>query len=279
MGVSVFGHRGACGYLPENTMASFELAFELGSDAIEFDVVMTKDAVPVILHDNELSHTTDIASHPELAQKVEELTLGQLSRLRVVERYPEGRPQSHLHSGKYPIPTLGQVLNNPAFDGRHLIIELKYGAHFGALGLDLIAATKRELETSNWQARGMKITIECFEFGVLRDAKKRIGGNIDYVFLSAPDMLPEGRTELDDDLLEEIASEFDGLSVAIEMLWQNNLVQRAKALGVTLYAYTARVETAQGDVESWFEKLAKSGVDGIFADQPDVMLKTVAALA
>ena len=43
--MQVFGHRGACGYLPENTMESFELAFELGSDAIEFDVVMTKDGL------------------------------------------------------------------------------------------------------------------------------------------------------------------------------------------------------------------------------------------
>ena len=39
----VFGHRGACGYLPENTIESMELAFDQGADAVEFDVVFTKD--------------------------------------------------------------------------------------------------------------------------------------------------------------------------------------------------------------------------------------------
>ncbi|MEN9872211.1 MAG: hypothetical protein RL450_146, partial [Actinomycetota bacterium] len=49
----------------------------------------------------------------------------------------------------------------------------------------------------------------------------------------------------------------------------------AKALGLIVFAYTARVETAQGDVDSWFKSLASTGVDGIFADQPDVLLKSV----
>ena len=89
MGVGVFGHRGACGYLPENTIPSFELAFELGSDAIEFDVVLTKDAVPVILHDLDLTKTTNVASHPNLATSVYELTFKELKPLRVVERYPD----------------------------------------------------------------------------------------------------------------------------------------------------------------------------------------------
>lgn len=279
MGVAVFGHRGACGYLPENTMPSFELAFELGSDAIEFDVVITRDGYPVILHDADLIKTTNVLEHPDLPTQVAEITLADLGNLRVVERYPQSRTQSHLHSGKYHIPTLQEVVNNPAFDGKHLIIELKYGADFLARGLDLIAAVQGVLAESNWQQRGLKLTIECFEFGILRKAKAVIGCGIDYVFLSAPDMLPEGRTQLDDDLLEEIAREFDGVSVALEMVFQNELVRRAKQLGLTLYCYTARVETAQGEVATWFEKLARSGVDGIFADQPDVLRKTVATLA
>ncbi|MEY3163590.1 MAG: hypothetical protein RI887_414 [Actinomycetota bacterium] len=70
MGVAleVFGHRGACGYLPENTMESFELAFELGCSAIEFDVVLTKDLVPVIRHDRDFSLTTDISATLKIGQ-------------------------------------------------------------------------------------------------------------------------------------------------------------------------------------------------------------------
>lgn len=279
MGVSVFGHRGACGYMPENTMPSFELAFELGADAIEFDVVLTRDHVPVILHDLDLTHTTNVLDFPELATNVNELTYEQLKMLRTKERYPEGRVESAKHDGQYQIPTLDEVLANPKFDSKHLIIELKHGKPQLAAGLDVVGAVKNQLASCQWRERGIKITIECFEYGILREAKKQIAGEIDYVFLSAPDMLPEGRTSLEDDLLDEIAGDFEGLSVAIPMLFEGELVTRAKARGLIMFAYTARTETAQGDVESWFKKLATSGVDGLFADQPDVLIKTVASLS
>lgn len=278
MGVGVFGHRGACGYLPENTMPSFELAFELGSDAIEFDVVLTKDAVPVILHDLDLTKTTNVASHPNLATSVYELTFQELKQLRVVERYPEHRVESAKFSGQFEIPTLRELLSNPAFDGKHLILELKDGKELLTKGLDLVAAVAQELAASNWQERGMKLTVESFEFSILKNAKTAFGGEIDFVFLSAPETLPTGRASLEDDLLSEIASEFDGVSVAIEMLWDNDFVSRAKGLGLTVFTYTARVETAQGEVESWFERLVLSGVDGIFADQPDRLIQTVGRL-
>lgn len=265
----VFGHRGACGYLPENTMASFELAFELGSDAIEFDVVMTADAVPVILHDDDLRKTTTYEGDDFL---VSNWSLTELRELRVNERYPQ-RTQSASHDGRYPIPTLAEVLANRSFDGRHLIIEVKYGKQFQAVGLDIVAAVAKELEQSNYLSRGIKITIECFEFDILRQLRDSVQGP-DFVFLSAPDTLPEGHFDLNEELLGEIAQEFDGVSVALSML-TSDFVARAKALGLMVFAYTARVETAQGDVDSWFKSLASTGVDGIFADQPDVLLKSV----
>ena len=278
MGVGVFGHRGACGYLPENTMPSLELGFELGSDAIEFDVVLTKDSVPVILHDLELTKTTNVASYPELPTSVYELTLKQLKLLRVMERYPEQRIESAKRSGQFEVPTLNELLANPAFNGKHLILELKDGKQLLTKGLDLVSAVAQELAASNWQERGIRLTVESFEFSILKTAMSAFGPGIDFVFLSAPGTLPAGRTTLEDDLLAEIASQFEGVSVAIEMLWENDFVARAKALGLTVFTYTARVETAQGEVESWFEKLVLSGVDGIFADQPDRLVQTVSRL-
>lgn len=278
MGVGVFGHRGACGYLPENTMPSFELAFEMGSDAIEFDVVLTKDSVPVILHDIDLTKTTNVASHPQFSTSVDQLTFQELKQLRVMERYPDRRLESAKHSGEFEIPSLRELLANSAFDGKHLILELKDGKHLLASGLDLVAAVAQELATANWQERGIKLTVESFEFSILENAKSAFGADIDFVFLSAPETLPAGRESLDDDLLGEIASQFDGVSIAIEMLWKNDCVAKAKALGLTVFTYTARVETAQGEVESWFEKLVLSGVDGIFADQPDRLMQTVSRL-
>lgn len=279
MGVSVFGHRGACGYLPENTMPSFELAFELGADAIEFDVVLTKDSIPVILHDVDLTRTTNVANYPELATEVDALTFAEIKQLRAIERYPEGRIESAKHSGEFEIPSLEELLANPVFDGKHLILELKDGKRFLEKGLNLVDSVAKVLAKSNWRTHGIKLTIESFEFSILRSAKAAFGPGIDFVFLSAPETLPSGKAFLKDDLLEEIAAEFDGVSVAIEMLWEGELVSRAKALGLKVFAYTARVETAKGDVEAWFEKLVQSGVDGIFADQPDRLIKTVTRLS
>ena len=279
MGVvlEVFGHRGACGYLPENTMESFELAFELGCSAIEFDVVLTKDLVPVIRHDRDFSLTTDIDSRQLPSVIVDELNLTDLEPVRATERY-ENRAESVKHNGKYNIPTLEQTLNNPKFDGKHLIIELKYGKYYREAGMDLIGAVKQVIDNCRAVERKLKLTIEAFEFSVLREAKKRIGAGVTYVFLSAPDMLPVGFEKLTDELLDEIAANFDGLSVHYSMVLGSDLVPRTKARGLTMFTYTARIETAEGEVMDWFEKLARTGVDGIFCDQPDLMIDVVRSL-
>jgi glycerophosphoryl diester phosphodiesterase len=271
--VLVFGHRGACGYLPENTMESLELAFDLGDDAIEFDVVMTKDGVPVICHDRQLNLVTNISEKAFLSQKVDELNLADINQLRAIERYPEGRPESHEHSGEFGIPTLDQVLINPAFDQKHLIIELKYGDVFLESGLDVASATATAIANSNAFDRGIKITVESFEFETLLRAKNLIGARADYVFLVAPDTLPAGESEVSDEYLAKIRAAFDGLSVAIPMVLQSDLVSRTKALGMPIFAYTARIETAEGDVRGWLERLIATGVDAIFADQPDELIK------
>ena len=279
MGVvlEVFGHRGACGYLPENTMESFELAFELGCSAIEFDVVLTKDLVPVIRHDRDFSLTTDIASRQLPSVIVDELNLADLEPVRATERY-ENRAESVKHNGKYKIPTLEQLLNNPKFDGKHLIIELKYGKHYREAEMDLIGAVKQVIDNCRVVERKLRLTIEAFEFSVLREAKERIGAGVTYVFLSAQDMLPVGFEKLTDELLDEIAANFDGLSVHYSMVLGSDLVERTKARGLTMFTYTARIETAEGEVMDWFEKLARTGVDGIFCDQPDLMIDVVRSL-
>src|SRR5690349_24766663 len=55
----IVGHRGAMGYAPENTFASYERALVLGADAIECDVHLSADGVPIVIHDHTLDRTTD----------------------------------------------------------------------------------------------------------------------------------------------------------------------------------------------------------------------------
>jgi glycerophosphoryl diester phosphodiesterase len=101
-GFVVTGHRGAMALESENTIASFELARELGADEIEFDVRLTADGIAVVHHDEHLGRVVD-GSGP-----VSEHTWQQLSRLRV--------------HGRHAIPLLDEVL---ALDGVAFQLELK----------------------------------------------------------------------------------------------------------------------------------------------------------
>src|SRR5262245_55540739 len=93
----VIGHRGASGYRPEHTLASYELAIQQCADYIEPDLVSTKDGVLVARHENFINETTDVASHPEFASRkttktidgvtltgwfTEDFTLAELKTLR-----------------------------------------------------------------------------------------------------------------------------------------------------------------------------------------------------
>ncbi|MGQ0719918.1 MAG: glycerophosphodiester phosphodiesterase [Pseudonocardiales bacterium] len=124
-GPIVIGHRGACGYRPEHTLASYELAARLGADFIEPDLVVTSDGVLVCRHEPEIGGTTDVADHPEFASRkatktldgvavegwfAEDFTLAELKTLRAVERIPQLRQHNTLYNGRYEIPTFQEVL-------------------------------------------------------------------------------------------------------------------------------------------------------------------------
>ena len=110
----MIGHRGASGYRPEHTLASYELAARMGADDIEPDIVSTAYGVLVARHENEISGTTDVADRPEFADRrrtktvdgveltgwfTEDFTLEELRTLRAVERLPEVREETPSTTG------------------------------------------------------------------------------------------------------------------------------------------------------------------------------------
>src|SRR4051812_48909021 len=124
MDAIVIGHRGACGYRPEHTEGSYELAAHLGADFLEPDLVSTRDGVLVARHENEISGTTDVADHPEFADRrttkviggkavtgwfTEDFTLAELKTLRARERIPDLRPANTAYDGRFAIPTFAEV--------------------------------------------------------------------------------------------------------------------------------------------------------------------------
>lgn len=121
----VIAHRGASGHRPEHTLAAYELAYRLGADAVELDLVATRDGVVVCRHDVELSRTTDVTDRPEFAHLrrtrvvdarpitgwfVTDFTWDQLTQLRARERWPRKRASSAAHDGQHGIPRLEDVL-------------------------------------------------------------------------------------------------------------------------------------------------------------------------
>ena len=121
----VLGHRGAAGYRPEHTLASYELAARMGADYIEPDLVTTKDHVLVTRHEPEIGGTTDVASRPEFAGRrktvlldgvsvtgwfVSDFTLAELKTLRAVERLPAVRQRNTLYNGLFEVPTFEEML-------------------------------------------------------------------------------------------------------------------------------------------------------------------------
>ncbi|MGQ0799471.1 MAG: glycerophosphodiester phosphodiesterase family protein [Pseudomarimonas sp.] len=124
--VIVIAHRGASGERPEHTLAAYRLAIEQGADFIEPDLVPTRDGVLIARHENELSGTTDVAAHPEFADRhthkcidgepvdgwfSEDFTLAEIKTLRARERIPQLRPRNTQYDGQESIPTLAEILD------------------------------------------------------------------------------------------------------------------------------------------------------------------------
>ncbi|MBD2139213.1 glycerophosphodiester phosphodiesterase [Anabaena sp. FACHB-1237] len=189
----IIGHRGASGYLPEHTLASYELAINLGVDYIEPDIVMSKDGILIARHENEISETTNIAEKPEFAHLkttkiidgeikigwfTEDLTLAELKTLKAKERIPDLRPQSAKYDDHFPICTLPEIINLVASKNQELgkidknigiCIEVKHPSYFASIGLSLLEPLLTTL--SNIKNTHLPIIIECFEMSFLQSLK------------------------------------------------------------------------------------------------------------
>jgi glycerophosphoryl diester phosphodiesterase len=118
----IIGHRGASGYRPEHTLASYQLAIELGANYIEPDLVMTQDGVLVARHEPVIRDTTNVSLLPQFAGRmrtkvidgvtyannwfVEDFTLAEMKTLRAIQT----RGRSTAYDGLFEVPTLDEVI-------------------------------------------------------------------------------------------------------------------------------------------------------------------------
>ncbi|MCW2788421.1 MAG: glycerophosphodiester phosphodiesterase [Aeromicrobium sp.] len=191
--ITVFAHRGASGHRPEHTLAAYELAIRLGADYIEPDLVSTKDGVLVARHENEISGTTDVADHPEFAQRkttksidgvpvsgwfTEDFMLRELKTLRAKERLPAVRAGNTRYDGRFEVPTFDEVLAlaNRESRQRGRVIgvspETKHPTYFRAIGLPLERPLLRSLRRAGRDSARSKVVIQSFETTNLRQLSR-----------------------------------------------------------------------------------------------------------
>jgi len=194
----VIGHRGASGYRPEHTLASYELAIQLGADFVEPDLVSTKDHILVARHENEISGTTDVAAHPEFADRfatkiidgvsikgwfTEDFTLAELKTLRAKERIPQLRPANTAYNGLYQVPTLQEVIDlvkrknlelSKTRTKRRIGIypETKHPTYFDSIGLSLEEPLVQTLEQNGYRNKNALVFIQSFEVSNLKDLSR-----------------------------------------------------------------------------------------------------------
>jgi glycerophosphoryl diester phosphodiesterase len=276
-GPLVIGHRGASGYRPEHTLASYRLAAEQGADYVEPDLVSTKDGVLVARHENEIGGTTDVAQHPEFADRqttkvidgvsvtgwfTEDFTLAELKTLRARERLPQIRPQNTAYDGQFEIPTFQEVLDLrkrlSGELGRPIGVypETKHPTYFRSIGLPLEGALVRALTRNGLNHPGAPVFVQSFETGNLRRLRDELRVPL-VQLLDAPSKKPVGDDRTYGELatpagLASIAEYADGVGPSKDYIVPRNadgssaaptsFVDDAHAAGLVVHPYTFRRE-------------------------------------
>lgn len=278
----VIAHRGASAYRPENTLEAFELGLSQGADGIEFDLVTSKDEALIIRHENTLSGTTNISKLDIFSSLSrtgnlhgkettdwfsEDLTLLEIKQLRALERLPDIRPGSAAFDNQFQIPTFNELLEQDFIENKILVVELKSGSHLENLSSSLGELTAEAISTTTTNCH---FVIESFDLEVLLDAKEQLQGvQVSYLYAL------EG-TSLKHVDLYYLAECFQGLTISLEMLFEEDWVSACHEAGLSVWAYTARAEEAETSVDEYYEKIIATGVDAIFADHPDLLRRVLA---
>lgn len=317
----VVGHRGASGYRPEHTLASYRLAAHQGADLIEPDLCITKDGVLVVRHEPEISGTTDVAQRPEFASRkttksldgkdvtgwfTEDFTLAELRTLRAVERLPEIRQENTIYNGLWQIPTFEEVLKLREELTRELgrtigvYPETKHPTYFRQQGKPLEEKLVPLIRKYGLDRKNAPIFIQSFELENLIALRETFKVKAPLVFLTDASGSPFGdskkRTYAELTTREGIATYakyIDGLGPSTKQVisWNadktlgkpTTLVADAHANGLEVCPWTVRAENDflpvdyrvgsnkadYGRVLDFLQELYKTGIDGIFSDQPD----------
>ena len=158
----VIGHRGNRAHAPENTLESFAQAVAAGADAIELDVRISADGVPVVMHDPDVQRTTSGTG------EVEDKTFSELSALDAGARFtPDGGKSYPYRDKGHRIPSFDEVLE--AFPDTPTLIEIKTA--------DAAAAVRRSIEAHRAEERTVVDSMDGRALQVFGDSKIPVGAS------------------------------------------------------------------------------------------------------
>ena len=288
----VIAHRGACGYLPEHSRGAKALAYAMGADYLEQDVIATRDGQLVVLHDLHLDDVSDVHERfpgreredgrsycfdfdlTELRQlSFHERTNPGTSNLRYPGRYPAA-------AGEFRVVTLDEeiafvaALNRAT--GREVGIypEIKEPEWHRSQGFDLGAAMLDALDRHGYLDPGRKLFLQCFEAGSLQAARASVGEHLPLI------QLISSRTEVTSELLANIARYATGIGPSLGLIYRgrnehgdpelSGLVADAQSQGLQVHPYTFRADDLPSGIASFNELLEVCLINtcsnGIFTD-------------
>jgi glycerophosphoryl diester phosphodiesterase len=300
----VIAHRGASGYLPEHTLAAKAMAHALGADYLEQDVVLTKDGVPVVLHDIHIDTVTDVARRFPARRRADgrfyaiDFTVAELKLLAASERF-DPRTGTAVFAARFPVgrssfqvPTLEeelqlvQGLNQSTGREAGIYPEIKDPAWHRRQGQDISRVVIDVLARYGYRTKADKAYLQCFDFEEVKRIRSELGYQGRLVQLIADSPQPGSATDharlQTRQGLAEIAKVADGIGPSLGMvvrgridgqLQYSDLVKDAHALGLEVHPYTFRADALPSWADSFDELLRAflvyAGVDGIFTDHPD----------
>ena len=305
----VIAHRGASGYLPEHTFAAKAYAHALGADFIEQDLVLTKDDVPVVLHDIYLDTVTDVAARFPERKRADgrfyalDFTLAEVKQLRVVERF-NVKTGKAVFAQRYPSATSPSAFQISTFEeelqllqglnrstGRVVGIypEIKQPKWHRAQGHDISKIVLPILARYGYATKADACFLQCFEPAEVRRLREELGWRGRLI------QLIEAKAKGDDGTdhnalcttegIAGIASIVDGIGPAFGRLvtWSSagtptltDLPRLAHEAKLALHPYTIRIDELPKNCPSADALHAAlfrdAGIDGVFTDFTDVTL-------
>jgi glycerophosphoryl diester phosphodiesterase len=280
-------HRGASGYVPEHTREAKVMAHAMGAEFIEQDVVLSKDDVPVVLHDIHLDTTSDVATRFPDRKRADgryyalDFTLAELRQLSMHERmdhktgkqaYPKRFPAT---TGGFRILTLDEELeliaglNHSTGRIAGIYPEIKQPAWHRKEGHDISPIVLRVLAKHGYTTKEHACYLQCFEYEEVKRLRSELGWKGKLVFLAG------SKIKID---LAELAKVVDGIGPSIGAIVAGtqvtDLASQAHALGLEVHPYTLRVDDLPKGIATPEELMRllfeEAKVDALFTDFPDV---------